>query len=206
MKLSTKQDFQALMHLFLDPLKPYYSAGGARLHLGETGVTYGQAAIELEAFSRPLWALVPYWAGGGSDPVFEDIYRRGLAAGADPENPEYWGACKDYDQCFVEVAAIACGLPTPPATLWGCRGVALGMVKSHLPRDRAAAGGGRAGCLAGARRYAGATGLFQQRREARKARTAGQGGGCGARAVRVHQRPAGAYLYGSRAGGHQPQG
>ena len=87
MQLSTKQDFQALMHLFLDPLKPYYSAGGARLHLGETGVTYGQAAIELEAFSRPLWALVPFWMGGGSDPEFEDIYRRGLAAGSDPENP-----------------------------------------------------------------------------------------------------------------------
>ena len=118
MQLSTKQDFQALMHLFLDPLKPYYSAGGARLHLGETGVTYGQAAIELEAFSRPLWALVPFWVGGGSDPEFEDIYRRGLAAGSDPENPEYWGECKDYDQCFVEMAAIACGLLNAPEKLW----------------------------------------------------------------------------------------
>ena len=118
MQLSTKQDFQALMHLFLDPLKPYYSAGGARLHLGETGVTYGQAAIELEAFSRPLWALVPFWVGGGSDPEFEDIYRRGLAAGSDPENPEYWGSCKDYDQCFVEMAAIACGLLNAPDKLW----------------------------------------------------------------------------------------
>ena len=118
MQLSTKQDFQALMHLFLDPLKPYYSAGGARLHLGETGVTYGQAAIELEAFSRPLWALVPFWMGGGSDPEFEDIYRRGLAAGSDPENPEYWGECKDYDQCFVEMAAIACGLLNAPEKLW----------------------------------------------------------------------------------------
>ena len=118
MQLSTKQDFQALMHLFLAPLKPYYSAGGARLHLGETGVTYGQAAIELEAFSRPLWALVPFWVGGGSDPEFEDIYRRGLAAGSDPENPEYWGDCKDYDQCFVEMAAIACGLLNAPEKLW----------------------------------------------------------------------------------------
>ena len=118
MQLSTKQDFQALMHLFLDPLKPYYSAGGARLHLGETGVTYGQAAIELEAFSRPLWALVPFWMGGGSDPEFEDIYRRGLAAGSDPENPEYWGDCKDYDQCFVEMAAIACGWLNAPEKLW----------------------------------------------------------------------------------------
>ena len=68
MQLSSKQDFQALMHLFLDPLKSCYSAGRARLHLGETGVTYGQAAIELEAFSRPLWALVPFWAGGRFGP------------------------------------------------------------------------------------------------------------------------------------------
>ena len=67
MNLQTKADFTALMHKFLDPLKPYYSAGCARLHLGETGVTYNQNAIELEAFSRPLWALVPFWVGGGSD-------------------------------------------------------------------------------------------------------------------------------------------
>lgn len=87
MNLQTKADFTALMHKFLDPLKPYYSAGCARLHLGETGVTYNQNAIELEAFSRPLWALVPFWVGGGSEPEFETIYRKGLAAGADPETP-----------------------------------------------------------------------------------------------------------------------
>ena len=91
MNLQTKADFTVLMHKFLDPLKPYYSAGCARLHLGETGVTYNQNAIELEAFSRPLWALVPFWVGGGSDPEFEAIYRKGLAVGTDPENPEYWG-------------------------------------------------------------------------------------------------------------------
>ena len=118
MELHTKADFTALMHTLLDPLKPLYSAGGARLHLGDTGVTYGPAAIELEAFSRPLWALVPFWAGGGSDPAFEAVYRRGLAAGSDPESPEYWGDCGDYDQRFVEMAAIACGLLTAPETLW----------------------------------------------------------------------------------------
>ena len=106
------------MHKFLDPLKPYYSAGCARLHLGETGVTYNRSAIELEAFSRPLWALVPFWVGGGSDPQFEEIYRKGLAAGADPENPEYWGTTGEYDQCYVEMAAIACGILTAPEKLW----------------------------------------------------------------------------------------
>ena len=106
------------MHKFLDPLKPYYSAGCARLHLGETGVTYNRSAIELDAFSRPLWALVPFWVGGGSDPQFEEIYRKGLAAGADPENPEYWGTTGEYDQCYVEMAAIACGILTAPEKLW----------------------------------------------------------------------------------------
>ena len=118
MNLQTKADFTALMHKFLDPLKPYYSAGCSRLHLGETGVTYNQNAIELEAFSRPLWALVPFWVGGGSDPEFEKIYRKGLAAGADPENPEYWGTTGEYDQCYVEMAAIACGILTAPEKLW----------------------------------------------------------------------------------------
>ena len=118
MRLSSKQDFQALMHLFLDPLKPLYSPGRARLSLGQTGASYGRDAMELEAFSRPLWALVPFWAGGGSDPEFEEIYRRGLAAGTDPASPEYWGDCGDYDQCFVEMASIACGLLTAPRILW----------------------------------------------------------------------------------------
>ena len=117
MNLQTKADFTALMHKFLDPLKPCYSAGCARLHLGETGVTYNQNAIELEAFSRPLWALVPFWVGGGSDPEFEKIYRKGLAAGTDPENPEYWGTTGEYDQCYVEMAAIACGILTAPEKL-----------------------------------------------------------------------------------------
>ena len=118
MNLQTKADFTVLMHKFLDPLKPYYSAGCARLHLGDTGVTYNQNAIELEAFSRPLWALVPFWVGGGSDPEFEKIYRKGLAAGTDPENPEYWGTTGEYDQCYVEMAAIACGILTEPEKLW----------------------------------------------------------------------------------------
>ena len=77
MRLESKQDFRNWMHKILDPLKPLYSEGGARLRLGDSGVTYPQVSIEMEAFSRPLWALVPFWAGGGEDPEFEDIYVRG---------------------------------------------------------------------------------------------------------------------------------
>ena len=118
MKLNTKQDFTDLMHRILDPLLPCYSAGGARLHLGETGASYDRNAIELEAFSRQLWALAPFWLGGGSAPEFERIYQAGLDHGTDPAHPEYWGDTKDYDQCFVEMAAIACAILEVPEKAW----------------------------------------------------------------------------------------
>ena len=116
MKLETKQDFRQWMFRVLDPLKPLYSEGCARLHLGDSGVTYPQVSIEMEAFSRPLWALVPLWLGGGKG--FEDIYRKGLANGTNPDHAEYWGGFGDYDQRFVEMAAIASGLIFTPEKIW----------------------------------------------------------------------------------------
>lgn len=118
MNLQTKEDFRALMFRLLDPLKPLYSAGGARLRVGSTGVTYDKPAIELEGFSRPLWALAPFWLGGGSAPEFEAIYQKGLANGPDPDHSEYWGDTRDYDQCFVEMAAIACAILEVPEKVW----------------------------------------------------------------------------------------
>lgn len=118
MRLESKQDFRNWMHKILDPLKPLYSEGGARLRLGDSGVTYPQVSIEMEAFSRPLWALVPFWAGGGEDPEFEDIYVRGLSGGTDPFGGEYWGGFTDYDQRFVEMAAIASGILFAPEKVW----------------------------------------------------------------------------------------
>ncbi len=116
--LHTKRDFQELMLSILEPLKPYYSEGGARLTLGRTMAHYDIEATWMEAFSRPLWGLTPYWAGGGRDSGFEEIYKRGLCAGTDAENPEYWGECKDFDQRFVEMAAISYGIMFAPEVLW----------------------------------------------------------------------------------------
>ena len=74
-QLQNKKDFQQLLLKLLNPLKPYYSEGRARLNLGVTMAHYDQNAAWMEAFSRPLWGLVPFWAGGGSDEGFEEIYR-----------------------------------------------------------------------------------------------------------------------------------
>ena len=118
MELNTRKDFEALMHKILQPLLPLYSPGGALLQLGDTGVTYPRRTIGMEGFSRPLWALAPYWLGGGQPGPFAEVYRRGLAAGADPDGPEYWGDPGDYDQLFVEMAAIGCAILEVPAVVW----------------------------------------------------------------------------------------
>lgn len=116
--LNTKEDFRELLLDILKPLIPYYSKGCAQLDLGVNATNYDRKAIYLEAFSRPLWGLVPFWAGGGRMPELEAVYRKGLASGTDPENEEYWGGFHAFDQRFVEMAAIAYGLILAPDKLW----------------------------------------------------------------------------------------
>ncbi len=118
MNLHTKQDFEALMHRMLDPLLPLYSPGCARMTPGGAGATYDERTIGMEGFSRPLWVLAPYWMGGGDPEPFAEIYRKGLAHGSDPDDAEYWGDTGDYDQCFVEMAAIACAILEVPQIVW----------------------------------------------------------------------------------------
>ena len=60
---SSKKDFQELLLSIVEPLKPYYSEEKARLLLGVTATNYDRKAETMEAFSRPLWGLVPFWAG-----------------------------------------------------------------------------------------------------------------------------------------------
>ena len=118
MNLHSKKDFQDCMLSILNPLKPYYSEEKARLTLGVTMAHYDIGATWMEAFSRPLWGLVPFWAGGGKEPEFEEIYRKGLTAGTDEKNPEYWGECTSFDQRFVEMAAISYGIMFAPQVVW----------------------------------------------------------------------------------------
>lgn len=43
----------------------------------------------MEGFSRVLWGLASYWAGGGDDESLLSVYQKGLAAGTDPEASSY---------------------------------------------------------------------------------------------------------------------
>ena len=118
MELNTRKDFEALARKLLDPLLPLYSEGCARLQIGDTGASYCRDTIQMEGFSRILWALAPLLQGGGEAPELTRIYQKGLVSGTDPESPEYWGNPGDYDQLFVEMAAIACAILEVPQTFW----------------------------------------------------------------------------------------
>ena len=119
--LHSKKDFQKVMLEIINPLKSFYSAGCAELHLGETFAHYDAQATYMEAVSRPLWALVPFWMGGGEETgvrTFKEIYKKALTSGTNPESDEYWGECTSFDQRFVEMAAISYGIMYCPEVVW----------------------------------------------------------------------------------------
>lgn len=120
-KLENREDFENLLFQILEPLKPFYSEGCGEISIGHTSTHYENKTIPMEAFARPLWGLVPFWRGGGNEKgiwTFEKIYRKGLVSGTNPESKEYWGSCRDLDQKFVEMAAIAYGILMAPEKIW----------------------------------------------------------------------------------------
>ena len=103
--LRTRADVERAAVQLLEPLLPLFSPGCARLPLGDTGATYPAAVAQMEAYARPLWAMVPMLAGNcqGALPLWEK-WRQGLINGVDPAHPEYWGQVADHDQRLVEMA------------------------------------------------------------------------------------------------------
>jgi len=113
-----KKYFVDLLEKLILPLKQHYSPEYANLYLGHTGAAYEDCVIPMEGFSRILWGLVPLWAGGGNIDDFSEIYAKGLSSGTNPSSKEYWGEFRNFDQKFVEIAAIAFGLLLAPDKLW----------------------------------------------------------------------------------------
>lgn len=113
-----KSEYQQMLMKLLNPLKDKYSKECAHLKLGANTAGYGSHIAGMEGFSRVLWGLVPYWRGGGRDEEFAKIYRKGMAAGTNPDSSEYWGDLGNRDQRMVEMAAISYGILLTPEYVW----------------------------------------------------------------------------------------
>lgn len=116
--MKNKADYQSMLLDMTGPLKKRYSNGCAGLELGTTAAGYGNNIAAMEGFSRVLWGLVSYWAGGGQDESLLKTYQKGLSEGTDPRSAEYWGDLHDKDQRMVEMAAISYGILMTPEKLW----------------------------------------------------------------------------------------
>lgn len=116
-RFETKQDYINSLLEMCEPLKKYYSDGNALLHLGETKTHYDDRTLDLEAFSRILWGLVPLWHGSDQTD-FVEIYQKGIVCGTDKNSTEYWGNLFDGHQAFVEMAAMGMGLLLTPEKIW----------------------------------------------------------------------------------------
>ncbi|KGE18777.1 DUF2264 domain-containing protein [Paenibacillus wynnii] len=116
--LLNKNDLGLAVKQLCDPLKPYYSAQGALLDIGNTASRTSQKTAKFEGFARPLWGLAPLLAGGGTWDYWEN-YIKGIRSGTDPMNEEYWENIGDCDQKMVELASIALTLILAPEQSWG---------------------------------------------------------------------------------------
>ena len=116
--LTHKQDAMQAITQLLSPLQPHYSDGKARLELGSSGVGYGPDIAGIEGFSRVMWGLVPFLAGGGDihHPLWK-ITLQGIVNGTNPQHEEYFGEVSDYDQRLVEMAAFGFAVAIPDA-IW----------------------------------------------------------------------------------------
>jgi len=114
----TKDDLQKILLQLVEPLKKHYSQGKAELNLGAQAAGYGIKVANMEGFSRVLWGMSPFWAGGGTEDELLEIYRIGLANGTNPMHPEYWGDLGNKDQRMVEMAAISFNILLDKEQLW----------------------------------------------------------------------------------------
>ncbi len=125
--LKSRRDAVELFLNTIRPLKPFYSKHHAFLHVGNSGVHYGEKSARMEGFARILWGLGPLWSADNTGLPDElqkeigewlDLYKDGLVHGTTPEDEEYWADIFDYDQKMVEVAAIVFSIAINQQSLW----------------------------------------------------------------------------------------
>lgn len=115
--LRGRADVELALKSLVAPLEKHRSPGGARIRLSAWQAGCDQEAADLEGYARPLWGLAPAQAGGADWIDWQPI-RNGLAAGTNPDHPEYWGMPGHFDQRLVEFAVIGLALCLVPEQIW----------------------------------------------------------------------------------------
>ena len=115
--LRTREDLRRAAADMLQPLTECMTPGKARIYVSQGSAHYPEDVAGMECWSRALWALVPMMAGKCPEAgELWPLWLEGMIHGTDPEDEEYWGDIRDYDQRMVEMAVMGCGLCFTPDT------------------------------------------------------------------------------------------
>ena len=122
----TREHIEEAFFVLMNGIVSSASEGGARQRIAGQRSHHGQLADELEGFSRSF-IMASAWLHGSPSGKFTyqgkttdvaGFYKRGILAGTDPNNPEYWGDIKDQSQHLCECAALGWSLCMSKAHIW----------------------------------------------------------------------------------------
>jgi hypothetical protein len=118
--LKTREDLERALY---DLYEPLFKIGNEQkaglLNLGTNGSVYGQKTRELEAFLRPFWGWGPLFSVTPNKyPAIKQQLVKGMIEGTTPTSDSYWGIAGEYDQRFVEMAALSCTLIHCKVDFW----------------------------------------------------------------------------------------
>lgn len=109
--LRTRADLVRAAAALIAPLDSHKSPAKARIRFPfQTAAGFDEISAQLEGFARPLFAVAPLLLND-RDALDESLglssWVEGIAAGVDPESPEYWGDIGGFDQRMVETESLA---------------------------------------------------------------------------------------------------
>ncbi len=117
-----EETFFVLMKGIFESSSPY----NARQRIPGPRSHHGLLADELEGFTRSFIMAGP-WLSQSNDGRYQykgetvevaDFYRKGIMAGTDSKNPEYWGDIVDFSQHLVECASLSWSLFISRKHIW----------------------------------------------------------------------------------------
>lgn len=116
-KLVTRADLAESLLQMLKTAAEHLNLGGGGLFIGNSSAHYSSRVALMEGWSRLLWGVAPFIAGGFEWDQFPKFFK-GLTEGTNPESENYWGDVPPHDQRMVEMAAISLSLLLVPETFW----------------------------------------------------------------------------------------
>lgn len=116
----SREQWGGLADGMLAAVRPYASAGHARITLPGPEGGYGRAVDGLEGFAR-TFLLAGFRLAGehGADPEnLAEWYAEGIRVGTDPASPDRWVRLDEHGQAKVEAASIALILDMTRPWIW----------------------------------------------------------------------------------------